>query len=296
VLRSSLCAESAALVAGFFTPDAPTRWDLVLGDSLGLLLHVPSESVDAMVTDSPYSSGGAFRGDRAARTGDKYIRSDVHKQDEAADRFHDFEGDTRDQLSFRHWVGLWSAECWRAAKPGAIGGLWTDWRQVGATIEAFQIGGWVYRGLWVWDKTEGVRPMKGRPRNQCELVVWGSKGPMSETRCGGVVEPGCVRVASTSKTKRGHQTGKPNEANRLWARLCEPGGTLLDPFAGSASMADAVLDEGQGRRYLGFEVVPRLYDDARARLEARTLGGMGDGMGHGRRKDDGQQLTLGSVA
>jgi len=39
--------------------------------------------------------------------------------------------------------------------------LFTDWRQIASTIDAFQAGGWVYRGIFVWDKTQGVRPAMG---------------------------------------------------------------------------------------------------------------------------------------
>ena len=249
------------------------RWNLVRGESLALLSQLPSACVDAVVTDGPYSSGGQFRGDRAQATGDKYTGSNVRKREKAGSvrARHDFEGDSRDQMSFVHWAALWSAECYRVAKPGAPVGLWTDWRQLAATQAALQAGGWTWRGIWVWDKTEGSRPVKGRPRNQCEFVVWGSKGAMPETRCGGVVLPGLVRCASTLASKRGHQTGKPDAANRLWARLCELDGVLLDPFAGSASMADACLDEG--RRYLGFEVVYRIHGEAHARLTERSGAG-----------------------
>ncbi len=219
------------------------RWALVRGESLALLSHLPTACVDAVVTDGPYSSGGQFRGDRAQGTGSKYTGT---------------------------------------AKPGAIGGFWCDWRQLAATIAAMQAGGWVFRGVWCWDKTEGVRPQKGRPRNQCEFVVWGSKGAMPDTRAGGVVEPGVVRCASTLASKRGHQTGKPDVANRLWARLCDAGGILLDPFAGSASMADACIEEG--RRYLGFEVVPRIHEEALQRLRERGGAALGP-----RR---GEQLTI----
>jgi len=243
------------------------RARLVLGESLALLSHLPSACVDAVVTDGPYSSGGCFRGDRAQSTGTKYMQSEINARDKREGRRVDFEGDTRDQRSFIRWAALWSAECYRVAKPGAIGGFWADWRQLPATSDAFQAGGWTWRGVWGWDKTEGVRPVLGRPRNQLEFVVWGSKGPMPRTRCGGVVEPGVVRVASTMATKRGHQTGKPDAANRLWARLCEPGGVLLDPFAGGAGMAEACLE--LGRRYLGFEVVPRIHGEALARLVER---------------------------
>lgn len=222
-----------------------------------------------MAPTRPAASSAATAPARRATSTSAPTRGDTRRREREGlvEARADFEGDTRDQLSFVHWAALWMAECHRVTKPGSIVGFWCDWRQIAATIAALQAGGFVFRGVWVWDKTEGTRPQKGRPRNQCEFVVWGSKGAMPPTRAAGVVEPGVVRVASTIDTKRGHQTGKPDEANRLWARLCEPGGILLDPFAGSASMGDACLDEG--RRYLGFEVVPRIHEEAHARLAQR---------------------------
>lgn len=283
MIDSSLAPERAAELQGFLLGAA--RWALVQGEALALLSHLPSACVDAVVTDWPYSSGGQFRGDRAQKTGSKYTGTAARKVDLAEDRRADFEGDSRDQRSFIHWATLVAGECYRVAKPGAIVGLWTDWRQIGATLDALQAGGFVFRGVWVWDKTEGVRPQRGRPRNQCEFVVWGSKGPMSEDRCGGVIEPGVVRCCSTMASKRGHQAGKVDAANRLWARLCERDGVLLDPFAGSASMGDACLDEG--RRYLGFELVPRIHQEALQRLRERS----GEVLGAGR----GPQLTMGDA-
>ncbi len=40
-------------------------WRMVRGDSLLVLRDLEAESVDAVITDPPYSSGGAFRGDRS---------------------------------------------------------------------------------------------------------------------------------------------------------------------------------------------------------------------------------------
>ena len=260
---SSLAPELGAELRAWLASADP--WRLVRGESLALLTQLPSQFADAVITDSPYSSGGQFRGDRAGKTGEKYVGTNVrrHERQQLRQRA-DFEGDTRDQLSFILWASLWSTECFRVAKPGAIVGFWTDWRQVAATIAALQGGGWVYRGLWGWDKTEGCRPVKGRPRNQLELVVWGSKGAMPTTRCGGIIEPGVARACSATGGKGGHQTGKPVEVCRVWARLCEPGGILLDPFSGGASQGVACLEER--RRYLGFEVVPRIHAEAVERL------------------------------
>ena len=50
------------------TPDEVLRgeagWCVVHGDALHVLRDLPDACVHAFVTDPPYSSGGAFRGDR----------------------------------------------------------------------------------------------------------------------------------------------------------------------------------------------------------------------------------------
>lgn len=45
------------------------------GDSFDILHNL--SGVQAVITDPPYSSGGAFRGDRAQKTTTKYVNSDT---------------------------------------------------------------------------------------------------------------------------------------------------------------------------------------------------------------------------
>ena len=40
-------------------------WTLYEGDCLEIMRQMERESVDAVITDPPYSSGGMFRGDKA---------------------------------------------------------------------------------------------------------------------------------------------------------------------------------------------------------------------------------------
>jgi site-specific DNA-methyltransferase (adenine-specific) len=49
------------------------RWVLHHGEALSVLRSLPDASVDAIVTDPPYSSGGFTRGDRTATTRAKYV-------------------------------------------------------------------------------------------------------------------------------------------------------------------------------------------------------------------------------
>ena len=63
------------------------------GDALAVLSSLENGSVDAVVTDPPYSSGGMVRGDRTMSTVSKYVTSGNARRDELVD----FSGDGRDQ-------------------------------------------------------------------------------------------------------------------------------------------------------------------------------------------------------
>ena len=84
----------------------------------------------------------------------------------------------------------------RLVTAGGAGAVFTDWRQLPATSEALQVAGWIWRGVAVWDKTEGVRPQKGRFRNQCEYIAWGTNGPRKTE---GEVVPGVIRRVTKGK-------------------------------------------------------------------------------------------------
>jgi site-specific DNA-methyltransferase (adenine-specific) len=219
-------------------------------NALELLGALPPESIDAVVTDPPYSSGGAFRGDRAARTGTKYIANGAHVAGP------DFAGDSRDQLSQLAWCTLWLSQALRAAKDGAPIVMWSDWRQIGLSITALQCGGWIFRGIVPWTKKGAGRPQRGRFRSDAEFAVWGSKGPMPLDRAvGGPSRAllGHVQAAPIVAAKRRHQTEKPVEVMRELVRICEPGGVVLDPFTGGGSTGVAAIREGY--RFIGGELV-----------------------------------------
>lgn len=62
-------------------------------------------------------------------------------------------------------------------------------------------------------------------------------------------------------------TKLPSEViEKILAYTSEPGDLVLDPFLGSGQVA--VVSKMQGRRYLGFEIVPEYYAFARERLES----------------------------
>ena len=229
-------------------------WRMLRADSLLALRDLPAESVDAVITDPPYSSGGAFRGDRSNASSSKY------NNDSAMRFMPEVEGDTRDQRSHLAWCSLWLADCLRIAKPGAFLAVFTDWRQLANTIDAVQCGGFVFRGVAPWCKPTS-RPQFGRMRNSAEYVVWGSRGAMPSDRDADI---GPGHWVESFPTTREHMTEKPMGVMRDLAKQCIRGGVVLDPFGGASTTGCAALLEG--RRFIGIETSPAYFEIACRRL------------------------------
>lgn len=238
----------------YYSDDHVTLWH---GDALGVLTGLPGASVDAVITDPPYSSGGMVRSDRQQSTINKYVTTQNTRRDELVD----FSGDSRDQRSYAYWCALWLAECMRITKPGGVALLFTDWRQLPATTDALQAGGWVWRGVVPWWKPSG-RPTQGRFANSCEYVVWGSHGPRDLLTLDGKALPGFYQASSPRD--REHITQKPLEVMRELVKITPDAGTVLDPFMGSGTTGAATVLEG--RRFVGVEQVDHYVDVAERRI------------------------------
>ncbi len=222
---------------------------LILGDALEALRSI--DTVTDVLGDPPYSSGGQFRGDRVQGSNTKYLNR------AQAAQYATFSGDNRDQRSYAHWTALWLDAARQATAPGGLLGVFSDWRQLPTTTDALQAGGWTWRGVAVWDKTEGTRPVLGRYRNQAEFLAWGTNGPRETT---GPVAPGVIRKAVDRN--KAHATAKP--VDMLKQLLAPMGGRVLDPFMGSGSTGVACLESG--REFVGIESNPEIFEVARVRI------------------------------
>lgn len=202
------------------------------GDALSILRAIPTASVDAVCIDPPYSSGGLMRADRSVKTTDKYTLTGTQKM------HPEFYGDNRDQRGFLTWATMWLTECFRITKEGGALLMFTDWRQLPIMTDALQAGGYVWRGIVPWDKTEGVRPQMGWFRAQCEYVLTASRGSMGmeQERENKVCLPGIFRHNVRASEKL-HVTGKPVALMLDLLRILQPGETVVDIFGGSGTTA-----------------------------------------------------------
>jgi site-specific DNA-methyltransferase (adenine-specific) len=238
-------------------------YEIHQGECLAFLRSLPTASVDAIITDPPYSSGGMHMTSRTQRdTATKYIVNSGQTD------HRNFSGDNRDQRSWTLWCTLWLSEALRVAKPGAPVIVFTDWRQLPATTDVLQAAGATWRGVFPWCKPAGRPGGRGRFRNATEFAVWGSNGDMP-ARDDLDYLPG-FHIESTRRKDKHHITGKPTELMRVMVQACPPGGVILDPFAGSGTTGVAALLEG--RRFIGAELDAQNADTARIRMDDALRG------------------------
>lgn len=229
------------------------------GDALAVLASLPSGSVDAVITDPPYSSGGMVRADRMQDVHTKYVQT----SSESGHELEAFSGDSRDSFGYWFWCSVWLGELQRILIPGGIAALFTDWRQLPATIGGLQSGGFVFRGVVPWWKPNG-RPVQGRWANACEYVVWGTNGPRALDILGPKAFPGFFQSAAPTSATREHITQKPVDVMRALVQIVPEGGTVLDPFMGSGTTGAAAVIEG--RKFIGVEMVEHYQQVAQRRI------------------------------
>ena len=224
------------------------------GDALRILTTLTDASVDAVLTDPPYSSGGQSMSARQADPAQKYQQSGTKRQ------YPPMLGDNKDQRSWILWSTLWLSECWRIAQDGAPLMVFTDWRQLPALTDAVQAAGWAWRGIVAWDK-RSARPQIGRFRQQCEYVLFASKGRFAApTRA---CLPG-VYAYTVNSAQKVHLTSKPVKLIMDLLAVTKPGAIVLDPFMGGGSVGEGCVRTG--RSYIGIELSSDYYAISRERL------------------------------
>lgn len=229
------------------------------GDCLDILPTLTG--CGGLFTDPPYSSGGQFRSDRNQSVTQKYVQTGAQHAG-----VRDFEGDNRDQRSFLAWMMMWTNAARRSCQPGSPFAVFTDWRQLPTMTDAVQAGGWVWRGVAVWDKGH-TRPTPGRFVPQAEYVIFGSDGPMDQRE---IYPPGVFSTSAPKGDDRIHPTQKPVEAMRWVLSIADPErGPILDPFAGSGTTLRAAKD--LGLKAVGIEVDERWCEQIATRLGQEVL-------------------------
>jgi site-specific DNA-methyltransferase (adenine-specific) len=232
---------------------------LYLADCLEVLPELTG--IGGILTDPPYSSGGAFRGDRMQKTLAKYVSSDSSGQTSLVG----FTGDNRDQRSFLAWCSLWMSAAKHASVPGAPALVFTDWRQLPTTTDAMQAGGWVWRNIATWWKP-GIRMQRGLFSQSAEYVVFGTNGPTVEHDGAPQNVFSCAPVPTAEKD---HIAEKPLEVMQWLLRAIPTGALVVDPFCGSGTGLIAAKEKGHDA--IGIDIDEHSLEIAARRLSQEVF-------------------------
>jgi site-specific DNA-methyltransferase (adenine-specific) len=243
-------------------PDRGPTAQLHRADCRSVLPTLPPGSIDCVLTDPPYASGGLHIGDRRKSPAEKY----VSRGSETKARLPDFAGDGRDQRSYTLWCSDWMAQCLAAASEGAVLFCFIDWRNLPCIVDAVQVAGWTYRGIVPWNKGGATRPRMGWFRSQCEYIVCATAGGIANDGPA-VCLPGFFTCHAPQHQKRSHITEKPIELAE-WLLGVRKFRRVLDPFMGSGTTGVAAL--GMGAGFIGIECTADNFAIARKRIEAAS--------------------------
>jgi DNA modification methylase len=241
-------------------------------DGLTVLASLADASVDCIVTDPPYCSGGVSEASRTQAPGQGLRSENVR-------RFGWFTGDNMTTAGLLFLIREVAFESCRVVKPSGSLVVFCDWRMVPTLAPAIESAGLRYQNEIVWNK--GSLGLGTGFRGQQEKALHFTYGSPEYH----AADVGNVITLPRIGKDREHQTQKPTKLLRDIIRVvCPPGGTVFDPFAGSGSTGVAALAEG--RRAILVERDPGHYATALKRL--RQADGVGSLFERGN-----TQLTIG---
>lgn len=253
---------------------------IICGDCLDVLAALPDESVNCCVTSPPYWGQRDYHVDGQVGLEDtlsayvdqltevlgavrRVLADDGVLWLNLGDAFNDYNGNAgpggkisrgkpcdtqRPKLKTGH--GLME----KTLKPKDL--LGAPWR----VALAAQADGWYLRSDTIWHKP---RPMpesvRDRPAKCHEYLFLFSKSQRYWFDWDKL--PRWARhdvwTVPTTPYPGAHFATFPKELVQPCIRAgCPPGGTVLDPFAGSGTVGAVTLEEGQGRNFVGVELNP----------------------------------------
>jgi len=226
--------------------------ELYLGDCLDILPMI--DSVDGVVTDPPYCSGG--RQQASARS--VFNKGIKESQKNRSDDW--FLGDNMGSDTYLRWQRQIAAACCDVCTPGSPAYVFTDWRQYTNLVTAWETRLWALRSAIVWDKAKGGA-LGSWWRNNHEWICAFSKGKPRPLPHYGFYNTYTGVKPQGSK----HPTEKPLELIKYLVESIPLNGVVLDTFMGSGTTGVACIEIG--RRFIGIEINEEYFNLSCERIE-----------------------------
>jgi DNA modification methylase len=267
-----------------------SKYQLILGDNVEEMEKLADNSIDAVVTDPPYPminrEYGVWTEEEWAAMMEKVIKQirRVLKPTGSAmfvlQPNHETPGKVRPWLwdflakYSREWnlvqdIYSWNYTCmptthcsrkYNLLRPSVKMVVWLG------PIDCYK-----NQDAILWEQADANKAHRLSNR---ALKKYPSGSSMREGRCistanerGGSTPFNLIPISSGNNKKKGssHGAATPMDLCRWMVNYITPvGGTILDPFAGSATIGEAALKHGFN--YLGIERMQTYYDEANIRL------------------------------
>lgn len=226
-----------------------TTVQLHLGDCLEFMRALPAGSVDAVITDPPYSKHVHNNARRGTRDSHGNIYGDVKDFG-----FSHLTDDTMQSASksitqiVKRWVLVFSdiesAPLWRQALSGEL-----DYIRTGAWVKIAPMPQFTGDRPAAGFEAVTIMHPKGRKR-------WNGGGKAAVWRY-------CAHGGA--RDVRYHKAQKPLELiEELVKQFTDEGDTIFDPFMGSDTTGVAAVK--LGRNFIGCEIEPKYYEIAQRRI------------------------------
>jgi len=215
---------------------------ILCGDALEIMRSMEANSVDLVVTDPPYGTGG--------RDGSVHLS---HKSSMIGNRMSQ---DSQDWLNRRIAAALD-----RVSKDDSHCYVFSDWRRYKSVQASYETGGqWELRSLIVWDKGNGMGEYW---RSSHEFILFFTKRHPKQLSTGGCFN--VLKCTPVHSSKRYHPAEKPAELIKILVEASShEGDFVLDPFVGGGTTC--VVAKRLGRHYLGIDLDPEWAEQAQERI------------------------------
>lgn len=208
-------------------------YKLYQGDCLEIMAQLPDNSIDALVTDPPFTMAGGLSNGRSS---------------------------TVDSQFFSFW---WQAVCKelnRIMKPESEGFIWCDWRTAAVIADGFKPKNQTYDTLAVTQMIHHYRKMigQGKPfRNSVDMVAY-VRGAKSTGERIPNTTPNFIEKYWYYGKHENHPAEKDVEMCAQLLEWCsDEGVVVLDPFMGSGAVGKACARMGRG--FIGIERDPDYF-------------------------------------
>lgn len=220
------------------------------GDALTLLPQVPDRSIDLIVTDPPFAID--FRAQRLNynRTGSNVIEGYREIQKEEYGEFS------------RAWI----AQAERVLAPAGSMYIFSGWNRLRDILEGIDAAGLTTINHIIWKYQFGVFTKKKYVTSHYH-ILFVVRDPKHYTFNKIDHYPEDVWFINREYWKGRRKTPTklpPGLVKKILEYSSNPGDLVLDPFLGSGTVA--VVAQNEGRRFLGFEIVPEYCAFARESL------------------------------